>query len=209
MMRNYPSRSRFQVAPTLTAILLGLAAGCASTPVVALEATPAEMYRAMTRDMDRRGGTAAVFEATDERQEQRRAEMMRRVEAGEIKTAEEHFYAGAILVRSGDIEQLLVAESLGRRAAILGDERGKPVAGEAVDRQALANGQPQRYGTQYVYSHVTGNWQIYLLDPETTDEERAATGLPPLAWFEDRVRQLNGSEQSVRLRRELKLPPVD
>ncbi|QDV08895.1 hypothetical protein Poly30_44500 [Planctomycetes bacterium Poly30] len=200
-------------APIATTLLLGAlllgTSGCASTPGVVLDAPPSEMYSAMTRDMDRRGGSAAVFEATAGRQEERYAEMMRRAEAGELKTAEEHFYAGAILVRSSEMDQLLMAESLGRRAAIMGDRRGLPVAGEAVDRQAMTQDLPQKYGTQYSYSPVTGNWQIYRLDPSTTDEQRAETGLPPLSWFEGRVRMLNESERSEHLRRELKLPPVN
>ena len=184
------------------------AASCASTPAVALDAPAAEMYKAMSNDMDRRGGSAAVFDATAKRQDARYAEMARRALEGELSTAEEHFYAGAILVRSSDMEHLLLAESIGRRATILGDKRGRPVAAEAVDRQALVEGIAQTYGTQYAYNYVTGNWQLYLVNPDTTDEERAAVGLPSLAWFEDRVRQLNASGKSDHLRRELNFPPV-
>lgn len=183
-------------------------ASCASTPPLKLDATPAEIYQAMSRDMDRRGGSAAVFKLTKERQDARYAEMAERVTREELTTAEEHFYAGAVLVRSSNIEHLLLAESSGRRAVILGDLRGRPVAAEAVDRIAMIEGKPQVFGTQYVYNYVTGNWQLYLFDDSTTDAERADVGLPPLAWFKDRVEQLNDSKKSERLRRELKLPPV-
>lgn len=207
MPRSIPSTILRSLAVTSLALLTTVA--CASTPTVQLEASPAEIYGGMTRDQDLHDGSGSVFGEDGGRQKERFAEMMRRAEAGELKTAEDHFYAGAILVRSSDLEQLLIAESLGRRATLLGDPRGRPVAGEAVDRQAFQNGRPQKYGTQYAYSHLTGNWLIYLLDPTTTDEERAATGLPDLAWFEDRVRQLNESERSSRLRRDLDLPPND
>lgn len=206
MQTDSPPALRSLAAPLLL-IAASLVSCAASTPTVDLGATPAALYRSMTADMDRRGGSAAVFEAAAERQLQREAELLRRVEEGEIRSAEEHFHAGAVLVRSDDMATLLQAESLGRKAAILGDERGKPVAAEAVDRQALVSGAPQTYGTQYVYNVVTGNWQVYLVDPETTDEERAEAGLPPLSWFQGRVRQLNESDRSERLRRELKLPP--
>ncbi len=203
-----------QVLSALTAVALCsltafTAASCTSTPTVAIDAAPSAMYEGMTRDLDRRGGSASVFRVTDERQAERWAEMIRRVEEGELRTAEDHFYAGAILVRSSDMQHLIIAESLGRQATILGDQRGQPVAAEAVDRQAFIEGAPQTYGTQYVYSHVLSKWQIYELDPSTTDEDRKAAGLPPLAWFRDRVRQLNESDRSDQLRRDLNLPPVD
>ncbi len=183
-------------------------AGCASEPKVVLDAAPSDMYAAMSTDMDRRGGSAGVFGKTAERQGERFAEMARRALEDELVTAEDHFYAGAILVRSSEMDHLLLAESIGRKAVILGDKRGAPVAAEAVDRQALIEGTAQTYGTQYTYSYLTGNWQLYLVDPKTTDADRSAVGLPPLAWFEDRIRQLNDSERSDELRRDLNLPPT-
>lgn len=208
MQPKSPLRRSHRAASALF-IVAAVFAGCAaSTPTVNVDATPQAMYQSMTADMDRRGGSAAVFDAAAERQLTREAELIRRIEAKEIQTAEEHFYAGAVLVRSDDLSTLLLAESLGRRAAILGDKRGRPVAAEAVDRQALVSGAPQTYGTQYAYNVVTGNWQIYLVDPATTDEQRAEAGLPALSWFQDRVRQLNESNRSDRLRRELSLPPT-
>ena len=207
MLRSSPTALLF--LGVLSMPMFFASSGCASAPAVVLDAPAAQMYEAMSSDMDRRGGSAAVFEATVERQEARYSEMARRVLEEELSTAEEHFYAGAILVRSSDMQHLLLAESIGRQAAILGDKRGRPVAAEAIDRQALIEGTAQTYGTQYAYNYVTGNWQLYLFDPETTDEDRAAVGLPPLAWFEDRVRQLNASNKSDHLRRELKLPPIE
>lgn len=192
------------LAPWL--IVLGLV-GCASIPAVVLDATPERMYAAMSEDMDRQGGSAGVFGEIRDRQSARHAEMARRAEANELVSAEDHFYAGAILVRSSNMQHLLLAESVGRKATILGDKRGGPVAAEAVDRQALIEGTAQTFGTQYTYSYLTGNWQLYIVDPSTTDADRAAVGLPPLAWFEDRIRQLNNSERSDDLRRDLRLPP--
>lgn len=204
MLRSSPT-----ALALLGVLMMPIHFGCASAPSVVLDAPPAQMYEAMSKDMDRRGGSAAVFEATIDRQEKRYAEMARRAQENELSTAEEYFYAGAILVRSSDMQHLLLAESIGRQATILGDKRGRPVAAEAVDRQAFQEGVAQTYGTQYAYNYVTGNWQLYLVKPETTDADRAAVGLPPLAWFEDRVRQLNASDKSDHLRRELNFPPVE
>ncbi len=192
---------------TLLVSLLCLAA-CASTPKVDVQASPAEMYAAMVTDMRRGDGTASVELDALDRSRLRSAEMVRRAERGELESPDDYFHAGAILVRSSDMDHLLLAESLGRRAVILGDERGNPVTAEALDRQAFMLGEPQLFGTQYAYNAMTGEWQLYAVDEAITDAEREAMGLPPLEWFEARVRRLNESSVNESLRRELGLPPV-
>ena len=200
----------------MTDLFLGLIAvpmyfasvSCASAPAVVLDASPAEAYEAMWADIDRPSRSNAADSATAKRQTARFAEMARRVIEMELTAADEYFYAGAILVRSSDINHLLLAESVGRQATILGDKRGRPVAAEAVDRQAFINGTKQTYGTQYVFSHITGDWQLYPYNREITDADRDAVGLPPLSWFEDRVRELNASDRTERIRREIKNPPT-
>lgn len=181
-----------------------LFAGCASSPPpVQLDASARAMFEAMSADADRQKGTAAVFADAAARSELREAELIRRFDDGELTAAADLFYAGAVLVRSSSLERLLVAESLGRRAALLGDERGKPVAAEAEDRQALLRGEPQPYGTQYAFNTILDRWVVYAVDPDTTDEQRAAAGLPDLAWFESRVEALNESGRNDDLKRAL------
>jgi len=76
-------------------------------------------------------------------------------------------------------------------AAERGAEEGFPLAAEAIDRECLQLGVPQRYGTQYVFSPVTGEWLLYQWDPATSDVERRAMGVPPLSEALARVRELN------------------
>ena len=186
------------------AILLCFAAiGCSSVPPLVLDASPAQTYQAMLHDKDRSNQTDEAVAATAIRQQARYDEMARRVTQMELTTAEEFFYAGAILVRSNQIDHLLLAESVGRKATILGDRRGRPVAAEAVDRQAFVNGTEQTFGTQYAFNVITATWELYPYNKETTDADRDAVGLPPLSWFEDRVRELNESEKTEVVRREL------
>jgi hypothetical protein len=43
----------------------------------------------------------------------------------------------------------------------------------------MYQGQPQKYGTQYIAED--GCWKLWDIDPATTDTERAGWDVPPLA----------------------------
>ena len=68
------------------------------------------------------------------------------------------------------------------------------VAAEAIDRELLKGDQPQRYGTQYVYEPIVKKWSLYTWDETTTDAERRAMGVPPLAEALARVEILNNTK---------------
>lgn len=52
------------------------------------------------------------------------------------------------------------------------------------DRVALAEGQPQTYGSQLSQSSNDSRWFVSpLADPDHVDERRAAIGLPPMAEY--------------------------
>ena len=50
------------------------------------------------------------------------------------------------------------------------------------------------YGTQFVYVAVLERWELYAIDPETTDLDRERMGIPPLEVLLARARELNESE---------------
>ena len=104
-------------------------------------------------------------------------------------------YAAAVLLDSEDPADLELARDLALDEAEDGDDRGLRVAAEAIDRAAMLRDDPQPYGTQFVYSPVTGKWGLYEVDARTTDTERMAMGVPPLAESMRRVRILNGEER--------------
>lgn len=149
------------------------------------------MYRASLQQSEQyegKGGLTPNY-AQDQDDRLRRVQLMDL--KGELKTPLEQFYASVILVRSDAVEHLEMAERLALLAGRTGEPRALPVAAEAIDRRLLKERRPQRYGTQYVYEAVLEKWLLYPTDPETTDEDRAELGIPPLAVLQERERQLN------------------
>lgn len=105
--------------------------------------------------------------------------------------ASDHLNAGLVLVQSNDESDLVEAQKAGLKAAELGDNRGFRVAAEALDKQMMKQGKMQRYGTQFVWEPVLHSWRLYSTDPRTTDEERKAMGVPPLAQLLEQEKLLN------------------
>jgi len=167
-------------------LCLALLVACAS-PSSELK----RMVRNSSRDLEGEGLLAGIREANVARQQRRIEKVRAFVEAGEVESAADHFYAGLILATSSNPGDLQVAAAMGLKAAELGEERGFRVAAEAIDRTLRIRGEPQRYGTQFSYLEVIDEWRLDPLDPRTSDEERAAMGVAPLAELEAFVRDLN------------------
>jgi hypothetical protein len=78
------------------------------------------------------------------------------------------------------LEHFWRAHELALKAAELGHPQpARWLAAAAYDRWLMCQGQPQKYGTQYIAEEVY--WKLSDIDPATTDTERAAWGVPPLA----------------------------
>jgi len=127
---------------------------------------------------------------------------------GRLESAEEHLYTAATLVTSDHVEHLILARRIGVRATELGEERGYIVCAMATDKLLVEQGEPQRYGTQIVYEPVIGKWRLYAVDPLTTDEERAAMGVPPLSELLANVERQNQSPITEKLHQRVKLPEL-
>jgi len=173
-------------------LLAGLSAACRSLPPdEELRALYAESADAPGDPMDLRAHASV---------ERERAERVRRVR--ELIATEGYdanggrLYAAALLLDSDEPSDLDLARELALLEVEAGDERGLRVAAEAMDRAAMLRDDPQPYGTQFVFSPVTGKWGLYEVDARTTDTERVAMGVPPLAEAMRRVRILNGEEPS-------------
>ena len=52
----------------------------------------------------------------------------------------------------------------------------------------MYQGRPQPYGTQFIA--VEGRWQLWDVDPATSDSERATHNVPPLAEQLERAAEL-------------------
>lgn len=180
------------------ALLTLLASACQSPQPDQLES----IYYDALADYTRDDGTGALDKSVLERQDRRLATVRAFVARGQLQTADQYLFAAAILVTSDSIEDLVKAHELALHSAELGDERALSVAAEATDKVALKHSVPQRYGTQYVYDPVTSRWQLYPLDPNTTDTEREAMGVPPLAELLARVDELNAGPLAQRMQGE-------
>lgn len=143
------------------------------------------------RDGPATGATPAAIEAHVERAAARRRAASARVESGGVKKPEDAFHAASLLVESDRPAEVERAAALARQA-LAGDPdllAARPLVATAVDRGEMLAGKPQKYGTQLV--EVAGQWKVYDVDPEVTDEERAEWGLPPLAEAYARAAELH------------------
>lgn len=123
------------------------------------------------------------------------------VEEGGAADAESAFKAAVILVGTSRAADLELAESLARRSADLGEPRALRVVAEAVDKRAMLEGKPQKYGTQYVFEWVLDSWRLHPVDVATTDAERASMGVPTYAellWAEDAMNESHGKKKRPR-----------
>ena len=87
--------------------------------------------------------------------------------------------AARALHTHGEPGDVAVAAELAARAAQSGVAAAGPLFATCVDRLALWSGRPQPYGT--LTGEINGELQLAPVDPRTSDEARAATGVPALA----------------------------
>lgn len=174
--------------------LLLLAASCRS------QSTLRAMHEASMDEVKGRGLYAGLDPDYEERQAERVQRTREIVAAGGLETAEDYLYAALLLSTSSDTTELWMAEELGREAAQRGDGRGLRVAAEAVDKQLVLQGQPQRYGTQIQWSVDLGTFHLGLVDPLTSDDDRREMGVPPMAELLQRVEMLNAMHAAEQAR---------
>lgn len=94
--------------------------------------------------------------------------------------APEALYCTAWLLNHGDESaEARLAHDLAREAADRGYAPARWLAAAAYDRWCMYEGRPQRYGTQFVPDGV--RYRLWDVEPATTDAERAAWDVPPLA----------------------------
>src|SRR6185295_13830822 len=115
----------------------------------------------------------------------RERDRQRRIRAAAILStlaapAAADLYHAALLFQHGDLaEDAWRAYELAREAAERGEERARWLAAAAYDRWLMYQGKPQKYGTQYTNDGI--RHRLWDVDPDTTDAERAAWNVPPLA----------------------------
>lgn len=176
----------------LPAMILSLLSSCASTPATS-EALLNRMLSAGSRDA--RSPEKVVVDAQEVkmRNEERFRRVHRLLEEGRIRTPKEQMLASLVLLGSNSPADVTLARDLALEAAEAGEEEAFSLAARAIDRSLYFTGAPQRFGTHFIYSPVLSRWKLHNVDPRTTDEERSAYGLPPLADLEAFAAKLDAS----------------
>jgi hypothetical protein len=139
---------------------------------------------------DRAGGR--LHPGADARDDRRRAEVEALLAAGAATSPEDCYHAAMVFQHGHRREHFRRAHERAARAAELGHRPARWLAAAAEDRWLMAAGQRQRYGTQY--RSQGDRWVLWPVDPATTDAERAAWDVPPLADARRRAEELTCQE---------------
>ncbi len=139
-------------------------------------------------------GTPA-YAALRERDRRRRAlagAALERLRASGGATPEALYHAAWLYNHGDDAGDARLAHALAREAAERGYAPARWLAAAAYDRSCMYEGRPQRYGTQFVPDGV--RHRLWDVEPATTDAERAAWDVPPLAAQLARAEALTRTE---------------
>ncbi len=147
------------------------------------------MYQESLRDTVDRTSRVSVLRLARTR-EKRAGAVREFVADGQVVTNLDRLHAASILLDSDKVADIDLAADIALAAAQAGDDRGFPLAAEAIDRSLMKRGLPQKYCTQYLHVPTTG-WVLYRWDESVTDAERASMGVPSLAEAKERLRALN------------------
>jgi hypothetical protein len=129
-------------------------------------------------------------EGLNERDAVRRARVEELIDADVLADPLDYFHVAMVFQHGGDRAHYLRAHELALRGAELGCGPARWLAAAALDRWLMFGGHPQRYGTQYRV--IGGRWELWRVDPETPDEDRAAWDVPPLAEAQRFAVEMNG-----------------
>jgi hypothetical protein len=108
----------------------------------------------------------------------RRIEVLELIKNGEIHSGRNLVYAAFIFQHGDCSEHYQFANRLAQIAMEVGYTDAKWIFAASQDRYLISIGKPQKYGTQYFW--IEGEYQLYSVDPTTTDEERAKYNVPAL-----------------------------
>jgi hypothetical protein len=109
-----------------------------------------------------------------------------------LHSAEELYHAALILHHGDAVAEVWQAHTLARQALEQDYRPARWLTAASYDRWLMYQGQPQKYGTQIV---PDGKRQrVWDVDPATTDAERAAWDVRPLAEQHTRAAELSRSE---------------
>lgn len=145
----------------------------------------------------------SVYAALRKRDRARREAVMALLEDGWPESAEDLYAAAWVLNHGDQAEEAALGSRLAARAAELGHPKARWLAAAALDRSLMYAERPQKYGTNIVPDGI--GWRLWDVDPATTDAERIANDVPPLAEMQARAAaivtpqpDLAGAPESLR-----------
>jgi len=131
----------------------------------------------------------SAYKAMRARDLARRVRSMEIVSAKGLQTADDYYYAAWIMNHGDTPEDARNAHLLALYSSELGYRPARWLAAASYDRWQMYQGKPQKYGTNYLYDG-RGD-RLWDVDPKTTDEERAAWDVPPIAEQIRKAEQAN------------------
>jgi hypothetical protein len=167
-----------------------------------MDSEVSELYAADRRERVKHPafGTPAYW-AMRERDKQRRERVTELTADGKLRTPQDFYHAAWVLNHGDTPDDSWQAHTLAVRGAELGYAPARWLAAASYDRWLMYQGKPQKYGTQYVSD---GRRQrLWDVEPATTDAERAAWDVPPLA------EQQRKADEATRNHPVEPLPPAE
>lgn len=149
-------------------------------------------------DADRRDHEHVPLPGTVEYSALRERDAARRIKARTIVGAAgtltpDDLYHAAWLFNHGDeASDARLAYKLSGKAAEMGLDKARWLSAASYDRWCMYRGKPQKFGTQIV-PDGTGH-RVWDVEPGTSDDERAALGVPPLQEQMRRAAELSLTE---------------
>ncbi len=159
-------------------------------------ANNAELIRIRDADQaDRQGGPGNIDWSEVSKRDAQRLQRVRQIIAeGGATTSVDYYNAALVFQHSNETADYQTAHELAVKAAELDPDNGaaKWLAAAAKDRHLMSQGKPQLYGTQF--KKIDGRWQLWEVDPNVTDQERARWNVPPLAAARQRAEAMNRAQ---------------
>jgi tetratricopeptide (TPR) repeat protein len=136
---------------------------------------------------------APFFSWLDARDRARQARVEQILASGRLMAPEDFYHAALVLQHAHGLESYRRAHDLCMRALAIDPTYGlaRRLAAAATDRYLTNARRPQRFGTQS-HNH-NGRWELFPVDPQVSDAERASWGLPSLATQRANVEAMNRS----------------
>ena len=141
---------------------------------------------------DRKGGPDKIdWTVVQARDAKRRERVEQLATSGQIRSADDHYFAAMLLQHGEDEASYGRAFKFASRAVELDPSfvKARWLAAAAKDRYHMSRGEPQLYGTQY--KRIDGKWWLWPVDFHVTDAERAEWCVEPLSSARQRLEKMN------------------